>query len=217
MSDVRQDRQILDLILPKLEGDGYSVYVHPPRQILPTFMGDYVPDAIALGQPKNLAIEIVRDGPDGASKEARIAERFTGVPDWELRVFYIRPGRDAVAINGVPRDIVEAAIEKVETLASYGQNEAAILFGWSAFEAIGRLFAPERLTQAQPAGRLIELLAADGIVTPDEASLLRHVGALRNQIAHGALEARVEPADLHAFLAILKIVMRENTAVPVTH
>ncbi|HJQ59215.1 MAG TPA: hypothetical protein VJ890_20075, partial [Vineibacter sp.] len=53
MNSIAQEAQVLESIVPKLEADGYSVYLHPSPDLLPPFMKNYVPDAIALGRPKN--------------------------------------------------------------------------------------------------------------------------------------------------------------------
>ena len=48
MTVVEEARQILELLTPQLEAEGYTIYLEPPRQLLPGFMQGYTPDAIAL-------------------------------------------------------------------------------------------------------------------------------------------------------------------------
>jgi uncharacterized protein YutE (UPF0331/DUF86 family) len=212
MSGMESERPVLDLIIPALTDAGYEVYTHPSRQLLPSFMGDYVPDAIALGKPKNLAIEIVRDGTRSGSRK-RVADRFLGVTDWELRIYYARSGGGVPAIDGVTPDIIDRTITKVEALIAAGQMEAALLLGWSTFEAIGRALIPNRLSHSQSPARLIEQLAGEGIVTPDEADRLRPIANLRNAVAHGALQRDLDRTALEDFVATLKLVLHENQPV----
>lgn len=210
MKAAESARNILDLVIPNLEEAGYEVYRNPPRHLLPAFMGDYTPDAIALGAPKNLAIEVVRADRPSAAKEHRLIERFTGEPNWDLRIFYARSGESRATIEPLPRDVIAAKVEGVERLLAAGETEAALLIGWSILEAIGRHLVPGRLERAQSAARLIEFLAGEGIVTPDEADQMRRLAELRNRIAHGGLETPVMGADVSAFVATLKLVLQEN-------
>ena len=48
MTVAEDTRQIIEQLTPQLEADGYTVYLEPPRQLLPAFMRGYIPDAIAL-------------------------------------------------------------------------------------------------------------------------------------------------------------------------
>lgn len=217
MKAAESARGILDLVIPNLEDAGYEVFRNPPRQLLPAFMGDYIPDAIAIGAPKNLAIEIVREDRPSAVMDRRLIERFTGVPDWDLRIYYARSGEARTAIAPLPRDVIAAKVESVEKLLAAGETSAALLIGWSILEAIGRNLVPARLERAQPSTRLIEFLAGEGIVTPDEADQMRRLADLRNRVAHGGLETPVTPAEVAAFVATLKLVLQENSAAPHPH
>lgn len=217
MKAAESAKNILDLVIPDLEDAGYEVYRNPPSQLLPAFMGDYTPDAIAIGGPKNLAmrnlaIEIVREDRPSAVTDRRLIERFTGAPDWDLRIYYARSGEPRAAIERVSRDIIAAKVEGVENLLAAGETGAALLIGWSILEAIGRNLVPERLAHAQSSGRLIAFLAGQGILTPDEADQMRRLADLRNRVAHGGLETPVTAAEVKAFLVTLKLVLQENPA-----
>jgi uncharacterized protein YutE (UPF0331/DUF86 family) len=75
---------------------------------------------------------------------------------------------------------------------------------WATFEAIGRAILPAKLQRPQPPGRLTEVLAAEGYVTPTEADQLRHLAESRSQLIHGGLETSVPEADLRRFVEVLK-------------
>jgi len=51
MNAFERSRQLIEQLIPRLEAEGYTVYLHPLPEFLPTFMKDYIPDAIALGPP----------------------------------------------------------------------------------------------------------------------------------------------------------------------
>jgi hypothetical protein len=43
---------IFQMLLPRLEAEGFRVLVHPPYSVLPPFMQGYRPDAIAIKADK---------------------------------------------------------------------------------------------------------------------------------------------------------------------
>ena len=74
---------------------------------------------------------------------------------------------------------------------------------WSTFEAIGRALLPARLGRPQTPARLVEVLASDGIVTPQEAEVLRRASAIRNVVVHGGIDTVVDDQLLGEVIAIL--------------
>lgn len=208
MSHSDREQQVLDLVVPALEADGYAVYVQPPRDLLPEFMGGYRPDAIALGRPRNLAIEVIGDETGTQSRRQALADRFAHVPDWELRIYYARPSGEEVRPEPASRAAIEASLSRVEDLARQGHIEAGLLLGWGTLEALARTLS-RKLERAQPSGRVLELLASEGFVTPSEADTLRDLARARNLIAHGALDVEVTRADLEGFVAILHTLVVE--------
>lgn len=209
MTALETTRQILEQLTPRLEEEGYTVYLEPPRQLLPVFMRGYIPDAIALRAQsfdqnrKNLAIEVKVEGPSSKTKLDDLARRFADQRDWELRVFYARPAGGTAMLPPMPREAIDAALSSIETLVVANQLQAALLLGWATFEALGRALAPEKFVRAQTPGRLVEALANDGLVTPPEADALRVLARARNQLIHGGLDEKVSAVDLSKFLETL--------------
>jgi hypothetical protein len=60
--------------------------------------------------------------------------------------------------------------EELKTLIREGYSCAGLLMGWSTFEALGRTSMPDDFARPQSPGRLLQLLAQEGYVTPGEAS-----------------------------------------------
>jgi uncharacterized protein YutE (UPF0331/DUF86 family) len=85
--------------------------------------------------------------------------------------------------------VIKGAIEEAAQLARNGHLTAALVTSWANLEAISRALLPEQLGRPQPATRLIEVLATEGILTPGQADLLRQTAELRNAAAHGDLNA----------------------------
>jgi uncharacterized protein YutE (UPF0331/DUF86 family) len=207
MSEAGRKAQILDSIVPKLEAEGYSVYLQPTQQLLPTFMGDYVPDAIALGQPRNVAIEIALEGATSESKLTRLRGLFDDAKDWELRVFYVRPATAIDSVEAASKDAIKESLASIERLRSNGQTQPALLMAWATLEAIGRALLPRKFRRPQTPGRLIEVLATDGFVTPSEADVLRRLANGRNGLIHGNLAVSADPMDLEMFVSVLHTLM----------
>jgi uncharacterized protein YutE (UPF0331/DUF86 family) len=184
------------------------VYLEPSRQLLPPFMEGYIPDAIALRHDKNLAIEVIVEGPSSKAKEDRLRNRFESRNDWELRFYYVRPASRREGLPAMANETIDSSMASLEGLISSGQLSAASLIGWATFEALGRALSPEKFTGAQTPARLIEVLATDGIVTPSEADLLRKLANSRNRLIHGTLNESIDSAELTKFLAILKVLRR---------
>jgi len=104
----------------------------------------------------------------------------------------------------VSEDVIEQSITAIEELAAAGRAKPALLMAWATFEAIGRAILPDRLQRPQTPGRLVEVLAAEGQITPTEADHLRRLAESRNQLIHGGLETPVSEADLRRFVDVLK-------------
>lgn len=93
------ESQVLQRLIPELQAEGYEVYLHPNRALLPTFLQSYEPDAIGLRSDHNLAIEITRKSPDAQKRVDRVVNLFKGHDDWELRVVWITPATSTSAMQ----------------------------------------------------------------------------------------------------------------------
>jgi uncharacterized protein YutE (UPF0331/DUF86 family) len=211
VSGIEEARKVIEFVTPRLQAEGYSVYLQPSRGLLPAFMRGYEPDAIAIrvkdagGAKKNLAIEVKVEGyPTNANLEG-LTKLFAGSPDWELRVYYARPAGELEDLPKMGRETIDTALDSVRSLIALEQPQAALMLGWASIEALGRSLAPERLGRAQGSLGLIEVLANEGLVTPTEADTLRGLASLRDRLIHGALDQHVSPEDLRNLVDILDV------------
>lgn len=204
MSHEASEAALLDSVLPDLEAEGFEVFANPSPPILPPFMRGHSPDAIALRKDKKLAIEVLREGVPSNRRLDKLRELFSQHKDWELRVYWVSPSSIRRAIEGASRNVIEQSIKAIEELTAGGRTRPALLMAWATFEAIGRAILPDRLQRPQTPGRLIEVLAAEGHVTPTEADLLRRMAESRSHLIHGGLETSVPEADLQRFIDVLK-------------
>jgi hypothetical protein len=204
------ERVVLETMAPVLEADGFRVVIHPQQATLPTFLQGYQPDMVAYKEHKNLAIEIASRSPtDPASrlKERALRDRFAGHPDWELRFVYAPPVNSDPNIPVVSKQTVFEHLDRLEASADAMGLTAALLTGWAVFEAAARALLPSSLTRPQPPARLIETLASQGYVTPDEADILRRLSRMRNEVAHGRLDLTPSRDDVALLIAVTRSIL----------
>ena len=202
---------ILQMLLPNLEAEGFQVFLHPSRAVLPPFMRGYQPDAIAMKANKKVAIEVVLRPNQAASHGKNLQAMFQGHPDWELRMVYAPPGHAAQEIAVKPKDLVVETLDRVLTIFDEAGPVPALLTGWSVFEAAARTLLPANLARPQPAARLLEVLASDGYLTPDEADAVRRLGRMRDEAAHGGLDIVLTRDDLDKLVSATRVLLAATT------
>ncbi|MBF0372755.1 MAG: hypothetical protein HQL39_04975 [Alphaproteobacteria bacterium] len=197
---------VFESVVPHLEAEGFQVFVHPSPSLLPMFMKDYRPDAVALKRGKNIAIEVVSGRP-GSSKiherHQHLREMFSDHGEWELRVFFAPPGDTGSSVKPASGDVLRRAAGQLPRILEEGGSVPALLTAWATFEAAGRHLVPDALQRPQPAARLLEVLASDGYLTPGEAGWVRRIGHLRNMAAHGDFDVVFTKDELAHFVGIV--------------
>lgn len=195
------DRIILESAAGELRARGFDVY----REPLPDFLADEAPDAVAFRGSDKFAVAIA--GEDAASRARldRLRERVAAQSEWKLVVYSVVGTDPNRAIGVVSKASVEKGISDVYQLMTLGQSKAALLLAWAALEALGRLNLPDSLTRPQTPASLLEALASEGIVDPDDADRLRRMGVLRDRVMHGGLDSVPDTGDLARFILVLKL------------
>jgi uncharacterized protein YutE (UPF0331/DUF86 family) len=201
-----EDREaaVLESLRPNYEADGFEVFIHPSPSILPPFMQSYRPDAVALSPYKKIAIELVSSADASTRKVTDLESLFAPHQDWELRVVYLASDRSEEGPDVASLAVIEDSIKRVADLDRQGHRLPALIMAWAALEAIGRALLPERLKRPQTPGRLVEVLASDGYVTPEEADTLRAAISIRNAAVHGSPGPVVDEGLVERFISILK-------------
>jgi REase_AHJR-like len=207
MSAATQEISVLETVASQLEAEGYDVYIQPSGPVLPLFLRDNPPDAVALGKDRNLAIEVLRETPSSKHQLDRLREKISGHKGWELRVYFVSPSQASGSIEKVSREVIEQSIKSVRELAAAGNTGPALLLAWATFEALSRALLPDKFVRRQTPQRLIEVLAEDGHVTPGEADHLRLLADTRNQLTHGGLQVRIANADVERLIGILETLL----------
>jgi hypothetical protein len=198
------EADVLQSLLPRLEEEGYAVYLHPNRRLVPPFLKDYAPDAIALRADKNLAIEVVlRQTRTNEERIQRIARLFEGQDKWELRVYWGSPTEPQNPLQVQTPEAIKGRIAELRDLAEKGHLEPALLLAWATFEALARATLAHEFERPQSPGRIVEILAREGHVTPTEADHLRQLSDKRNKLVHGELQVRVSKNEILVFAGVL--------------
>lgn len=200
------EREALAILEPRLNKNGYSLVRNPDPAELPQFLRNVRPDAIAMGGPPNLVIEVLASSSAGkaridAQRVERLRELLAEHADWRLEVVYA-PGSGSTPSIATPAQIRER-LNDVRRLATH-EPAGALLLGWAVLEATARRLEPQRAISGLTPGSMIELLVSLGHVPQSTSALLRVSGQLRNAIAHGDLTvAPPAPEDVDQLLDLV--------------
>jgi uncharacterized protein YutE (UPF0331/DUF86 family) len=197
------EMELLRAVVPELEAEGYQVFLQPSGSFLPAFLQEIRPDAIALSEKKNLAIEIARDTSQARQHLQQLSTQIKGQPKWELRVFWVSPTTSRTTLTVQPPGNLRERIEEAKKLLAEGHRGSALLIGWATFEAICRALMPQSFRFPQTPARLVEVISSEGYITPDEADRIRFLAQLRNGFIHGNLDIPMDAEEIAFFIELL--------------
>ncbi len=204
MKPEEQQAAVLENVLADLRAQGFDVFVQPSRQALPAFLKGHSPDAIAIRDDRKLVIEVLSPGPSSGKSLTQLREALSKESGWELRAVWVSSTNIAKSIEQVSPRTIDQSIKSVKSLLSANREQPALLMAWATFEALGRALLPEKFSRPQTPGRLVDVLAEGGQLTPTEADQLRPLANLRNQLIHGGLQVPVSRENVEGFVAILE-------------
>jgi uncharacterized protein YutE (UPF0331/DUF86 family) len=204
---------VLERLVPDLQSQGYDVFVHPSKQMVPPFLKGFAPDVIALRDDRNLVIEIKHRRAAAEKVLKDVAKRFEGQDRWEFRIVWVNPAEAQEELKLQSRETIAAHLKEISRLLDAGFVEPAMLLCWAALEAIGRRLMAKEFSRPQTPGRLIQSLAGEGYITPDEGDILRRLAETRNRFIHGDLTVEVSRLQVEAFVATLSsLISNLNTS-----
>ncbi|HTZ36504.1 MAG TPA: hypothetical protein VMB84_10800 [Stellaceae bacterium] len=206
-SQAARETDILESALAGYAAEGFDVFVEPSPAVLPPFMRSVRPDAVAISADRKIAFEVKHAARPGTNQTDRLRALLEDHPDWELHVLYVSPRLQTEIIDIATPLAIKKAIGQARELRDAYPPGSSLIVGWSALEAIARSLMPDRLGRPQPPFKLVEILATEGFVTPSEAENLRKIAAIRNSVAHGKLDAQIEPQLIDKFLDTLRTLL----------
>ena len=118
-------------------------------------------------------------------------------------------------LDVIPRERIKHLLRQLPSVSGELGAVAGILVAWSLFEAAARALVPEGLSRPQAPSQMIELLASEGSITPDEAAQLRRIADLRTRAAHGAIDVAISSADIESVSRIVEILLEQQDPTPV--
>lgn len=185
--DSKQEGMTLAALQDQYRSMGYEFIANPGPKDLPEFFAGFKPDAVALKEGDNVAIEIKHNRTASAERKVQDIRRLiSGHGDWALKVFYIRYG--SAASYGIDQPTVEslkAKLAEIEAMSAAGFDAAAFLMSWSLLEATARTLSDDSLAKAQRPATVVQHLAQLGLLEPPLEGELRSLIETRNRIAHG--------------------------------
>lgn len=202
MNGTASEEQVLQREIARLESEGYDVFVQPRAPLVPEFLGDFVPDAVATGNGKKIVLEVARSL--GSEKLRDVAAKFAKQREWELKVLLVTPTSSGTHLPVQSRQVIEGALEEIRRLQELNAFRAAFLLAWATFEAEGRASIAGRFERPQSPGRLVEVLSQEGLLTPDDADQMRALSEKRNRLIHGDLGIEITGEDLRWLVNVLQ-------------
>jgi len=204
MSAATREEAILERIKAELVAEGYEVILKPNKLAVPPFLGSFSPDALAYGRGKNVVIEVASQSPHTEKRLRHLRELVARDPSWELRLIWTSRGNTPRSLPEADLEAINATLDEIERTLSYKEARAAFLLAWSCLEAVARRCIPDAFAKPQTPGRIVERLAAEGMITPSEAATLRELSTRRNRLLHGDLRTEVRRKYVGDMLSILR-------------
>jgi hypothetical protein len=200
------------------EARGLKFYVNPPREVVPEFLGDFQPDAIAIGPEGGIIIEAKFPGNPASKKQlAVIARRVSDQKGWEFRAIYLNPAMDETPSIAKPTpEQLQAKFKEIEALTKAGHPAAAFVTGWAALESLVRLASANR--GASKSGGFspipaVQTLAEEGYIENEAAERLRAMAKVRNAVVHGDFSVDVQTEQVEGLLTQLKAIASDIMSV----
>lgn len=205
---------VVELLRDRYVSSGYQFFSEPSGSLLPSFLGRYRPDAIAVGPDgRKIVIEIkVQEDPRLGERWKHLQDLIRDKPGWELRIVRASDMPSDETVEPSPLEALADVGERARALAADGHAAAALLLGWSALEGIvrHRANAPRSRALRNPVS-LVEWLTREGPLTDESSHALLELAALRNAVAHGNPSAPVAAGDLEPLFMAISDLAHEPT------
>jgi uncharacterized protein YutE (UPF0331/DUF86 family) len=188
------------------------VFVQPRPPHAPTFLGDFIPDAIAIGHGKNIVIEVKRSGSLGDPQLQELAAKFKNQSEWELKIILISPTASPSILPLQSSQAIQGTIGEITQLRDTNAIRSAFLLAWATLEAEARRLMPNQFGRPQTPGRIVQILGQEGYLTPDETDRVRALADIRNRLMHGDLSVGISRDDLDQILSLLSQLAQQEPA-----
>lgn len=196
---------ILKGLRAQYESKGFDFTIAPDRSLVPSFLGSYMPDALAQKQGRNIAIEVRRH--QTRSVQARLQDirrLFDGHPDWQFSVVFVGSGPQEIEIPAASPAAIRARMGEIRRLSELGHQRPAFVMAWSLLEAALQSVHESNARHALTPEAVIQALAMNGYIDADTEQRIRALIALRNRIVHGDVAAEPAAEDVAIILQAIE-------------
>jgi uncharacterized protein YutE (UPF0331/DUF86 family) len=211
-----QESEILRLLQSNYESEGYTFIPHPTTDLLPKFLKNYRPDALALSEKESIVIEVrARHSSQGDKQLSQIAEIVEKQPSWKFRVVYAGSIVSEDAFGKPSKEGLKNELAEIDQLIEMGHLRAAMVLAWAGLEAAARtLPLPEAsVARAVSPRQLVDWLTFAGFIDQEKSRRLRQLVNVRNAVVHGQLDTKVDREDV-LFVRKLLTDLTEEAAPP---
>lgn len=212
--------QKIDSVAKDLSQKGYQVIIEPLRNDLPFELGNYRPDLIALKGNEGIILEVKTTSQRlSIDRFQEISERIAEHKGWQFFLITLDDITEEVLpdrTEALPSwDALQAKIEAISVLIRQAMIEPAVLYLWSAIEAIlrKRAIAQKIPIDRFPPAKLLNHMYSSGEISLHEFDTLMPIYKKRNRIAHGLMTALVTE-ELEHPLAITRALTERWQASP---
>jgi hypothetical protein len=176
------------------EARGLRFFINPSRELVPSFLEGYQPDAIAMGPNGGGAIIEVKRHESQASnrKLAELAKKVGAQRGWEFKAIYTHPATENPDNIAKPTlEQIDARLQEMRILADTGHLAPALIFGWAVLESLARLASSSARSTGLSPIQAVQVLAEEGYIKNEDAQRLRDMAGLRSAVAHGDFSVNV--------------------------
>jgi hypothetical protein len=202
-SDTLEEREVRS-IARRYKRKGYVVSIPSQGAVVPEFLVGFAPDLIAESENDRVVIEVKRRQGLLASNEIQeVAERVSREPGWRFELVTVRSDEPPLALSA---DRIENIENRVRQLISLGLKDFAYLSVWAVIEVLLSDLATQsgsRVNRSDVLGWARDL-AFNGIISGEMRGTIERVCRLRNEVVHGASDARPSERQIDEILALLR-------------
>lgn len=207
MKSIEREQAILENLKGELESQGYEVVLQPSKTMFPSFLAGFQPDAIAFGREKNLVIEVITQSTLARKRIDRLRQALDGQQKWDLHLTFISGANTPKSLAKSEISEIVGSISEIKSLVSQRHFKPALLVSWATLEATARLLMPAEISKPQSPLRLVESMAREGFIFPNEAQNLRKLASRRNRFIHGDLQTDVSKRDVEEMINIIERIL----------
>jgi Holliday junction resolvase len=213
---IATEAAVMGLIREQYEEKGFLFLEHPSSELLPEFLGNYMPDAVALLGNEKVAIEVkAKRTPSTEKSLQQLAELFSDQSAWSFVAYYLPDFQvESLEISHGDLDDINRRLEAVRSIAAMGLIKEAFILLWPLLEATVRA-TPFSKTGAKARAPLkpasvISALEEMGLLVFSDAAILRSLVSKRNQLVHGSNSVEVSQAEFDVVVRSLETALNRS-------